>query len=144
MFYYSRHHFSNDSGRPTGKVLLVFLLVMLCCQSCYQYQIIVPNVSVEDSRTMNRNIKKPVIVKNWLWGFVRTPGYSIRALDCIPPAQDNEPVKPLWLSSTEAKRNFGQTMATVFSLGIYSPSTLSWECASPPGKEGIIKPKPKP
>ncbi len=115
-----------------------WVLLVIVCQSCYQYNIRVPtDVSVVRSQTLDRNFKKPVVYNNLFWGVARKKGYSISAVDCIPPGEDPT---PQWISSVSMKKTFGQSMITLLTLGIWSPININWECAPPCVKEAVIKP----
>jgi hypothetical protein len=105
----------NRFRRARPAVGLLFVL----CTGCYHYLVAAPHFDPADewhSRTIH----------SYAWGLVNKPQMAL-AHEC----EDSNAIDQLRVST-----NLGTTLATVLTLGIWSPLKVEYKCAKrrqPPG-----------
>jgi hypothetical protein len=64
----------------------------------------------------------------YFWGLAKSPK------QITTPACDS--LGAYGVSEVKIKKNFGQTIMSLLTLGIYSPATIEWKCSKTCPKEG--------
>lgn len=96
-------------------------------QGCYHYRI-----STAKNDPSTTYVKKTA--HSFFWGLVqkRENGIDVVAANC-----DSLQVNSL--DEVRVTTNFGYSLITVATLGIWSPITVQWKCAKPATREGEIR-----
>ncbi len=97
----------------TGKKLFIVLLV-LSIVSCYHYRVI--NTNNDPSTEYQKKI-----MWSYAWGLVNKPQNFH-----VPNCNNSNAMDEVMFS-----KNFGQSLITVFTLGIASPVEIKWKCHKP-------------
>ncbi len=100
--------------KNTFPVALVF--VLLSFSSCYTYR-------VATHAQEGTVLSKPVTAHMFFWGLVQKPK------QITTPICDSLQVNGM--SEVTYKSNFGYSLITVVSLGIWSPVKMQWRCSKP-------------
>lgn len=105
------------------------LLVVICAffQGCYHYR-----VSTTKSDPSTTYVTKTAHA--FLWGLVQK---RENAVDVVAANCDSIGVNKL--DEVRVTTNFGYSLITVATLGIWSPVTIQWKCAKPCAREGEIR-----
>ena len=104
----------------TGIWLIAFTLFL---SSCYTTR-----VSTEAQE--GAELSKPVTSNAFFWGLVQKPA------EIHTPVCDSLGVNGM--SQVVVKSNFGYSLITVATLGIWSPVQIQWRCSKPCKKSGDI------
>jgi hypothetical protein len=107
-----------------NKIFFIHLIFAILICGCQTLEI---NTPVDDKGT---ELKEQVII-SFAWGIWNSP-QKLTADNCIINTND---VNDLGLDVVNFKKNFGQTLVTVITFGIVSPSTISWKCNKPKQRE---------
>jgi hypothetical protein len=94
------------------KLFIVFLVLSIV--GCYQYRVI--NTNNDPSTEYQKKI-----MWSYAWGLVNKPK------DFHVPNCDNSNA----IDELQFSKNFGQSLITIFSLGIASPVEVKWKCHKP-------------
>jgi hypothetical protein len=97
----------------TGKQL-VFVLLVMSVISCYHYRVV--NTNNDPATEYERKV-----MWSYAWGLVNKPKDFH-----VPNCNNSNAIDELIFS-----KNFGQSLITVFSLGIASPIEVKWKCHKP-------------
>ena len=105
--------------RRRQRMLITVLLLVAFTQGCYHYRVTTPtpDPATEYEKRTSHGL---------LWGLVKDD----------QPARDCEKSKAL--DEVRVSTNFGYALATVLSLGIWSPLDVEWRCAKPKPRRGSI------
>lgn len=99
---------------PFRKQLLVFILLLAVSaqlSSCYHYRVVASNDPATDYYT------DKCVRHDFLWGAIQAP--VAKADDCLTGG----------MAEVKVSTNFGYALATVLTLGIWSPMHIEWRCA---------------
>ncbi len=96
---------------------VLLLAMVLFCSSCYQYR-------VATQAGPGTEFSKPVTAHVFFWGLVQKPKNDVHT-----PLCDSLGVNGM--SEVVVKNNFGYSLITVATLGIWSPIRLQWKCSKP-------------
>ncbi|PSL49888.1 Bor protein [Chitinophaga niastensis] len=107
---------SPSFRRPGMHGLL--LACILCTSSCYSYRIATHAQPATDAAPVNR-----VRAYSLFWGLLNKPQVI------STPVCDSLGVNGV--AEVRVKTNFGNTVLTFCTLGIYCPVTIEWKCAKP-------------
>ncbi len=116
------------------------VLLTISLGSCLEYSVAVPTdvsqvrAAKEAAKKDQRKNKQEQKIYNLIWGIIQKPGYGVKAYTCIPPG--DQPMQ--YISSVKITKSFGQRLASLLTLGFYSPMTATWECSQPPSQEGHL------
>lgn len=105
------------SSRNQCIIPALLIATVLLCSSCYQYR-------VATQAGPGSEFSKPVTAHVFFWGLAQKPKYDTRT-----PLCDSLGVNGL--SEVVVKSNFGYSLITVATLGIWSPIRLQWKCSKP-------------
>ena len=94
------------------KLFIVFLVLSVV--GCYQYRVI--NTNNDPSTEYQKKI-----MWSYAWGLVNKPKDFH-----VPNCNNSNAIDELQFS-----KNFGQSLITIFSLGIASPVEVKWKCHKP-------------
>jgi Bor protein len=106
-----------------GKIIEVkrfalFSILIYCLSGCYSFKI----------ATHAQEGSEPIVVKSksFFWGLVvNPPTLSTPICDSL---------NSMGMTEIRVKRTFGNSFATLITLGIYSPATLEYRCSKPCAK----------
>lgn len=99
------------------------LSASLLFSSCYTYR-------VATHAQPGTEVSKPVTAHSFFWGLLQKPPQ-------IPtPICDSLGVNGM--AEVTMKTNFGYSLITVATLGIWSPVRVQWKCSKPCKKEGEL------
>jgi len=99
------------------------ITAMLFLSSCYSYR-------VTTEAQAGTEASKPVTAHAFFWGLVQKPS------EIHTPVCDSLGV--IGMSEVTVKNNFGYSLITVATLGIWSPVQIQWKCSKPCKKTGEI------
>ena len=99
------------------------ITAMLFLSSCYSYR-------VTTEAQAGTEASKPVTAHAFFWGLVQKPS------EIHTPVCDSLGVNGM--SEVTVKSNFGYSLITVATLGIWSPVQIQWKCSKPCKKTGEI------
>jgi hypothetical protein len=105
-----------------GRKLLSALLLTLIFSSCYTAR--VATRAQPGSEVAHQN------VNFFFWGVIQSPK-RINTPIC-------DSLNVNGLSEVMVKNNFGYSLITVVTLGIWSPTRLEWKCSKPCQKVGTL------
>jgi len=112
-----------NSGKSFIVMGLVCITILL--SSCYSYRIATrAQPGAEFSKS------KPTTVHSFFWGLVQKP-QTIPTPDC-----DSLDVNGM--AEVTMKTNFGYSLITVVTLGIWCPMKVEWKCSKPCKKTGNL------
>lgn len=119
---------SPDPGISRRNVCKIVLLLAVASvlQSCYHYTITSKNSASTET--------KSATMHNLFWGLAIKPRNGLNPPNCAAP----DP--PVGLHKVRVTTNFGYSVITVVTLGIWSPMKVEWQCAKPcqPGGDPVI------
>ena len=95
----------------TKFLLALSILSIFTIQGCFQQRVI-NKPSVEATEY------KEAVVSSYLWGLINKP-QNFQITNCDSCAGIDEVV---------FKKNFGQSVVTIITLGIVSPMKVKWKC----------------
>jgi hypothetical protein len=113
-------------NKVTRRIMnLIFLATCFCMvQGCYQYRVSTSNF---DPSTPYRS----KTVNSFFWGLAQPSnnGVTVVAYDC-------DKLKLNSLDEVTVCNNFGYSVITVATLGIWCPMKVKWKCPKPCPREG--------
>jgi hypothetical protein len=101
------------------------LLVLLCTialSSCYSVRV--------QTHTQPASEMQYKTVNSFFWGIVQSPQ------NVVTPICDS--LGSNGLAEVTVKNNFGYSLITVVTLGIWSPTRIEWKCGKPCQKVGKL------
>lgn len=106
--------------------IVLLLALASTLQSCYHYTITSKNSASTET--------KSATVHNLFWGLAVKPRNGLNPENCAAP----DP--PVGIHKVRVTNNFGYSVITVATLGIWSPLKVEWQCAKPcqPGGDAVI------
>jgi choline-glycine betaine transporter len=105
-------------------ITVVWLLTMsLFFSSCYTYR-------VATQAQAGTETNKPITTHSFFWGLVQKPK------EIHTPMCDSLEVNGM--AEVTVRNNFGFSLITVVTLGIWSPMRLEWKCGKPCKKSGTL------
>jgi hypothetical protein len=105
----------NKSILQRCRSVLIVLLISVSFSECASYRI----TTLKQSGTEYQELK----VNSYLWGILQSPK------EVTTPVCDS--LGSPGLSEVMLRRNFGDYLASVFTLGIWNPALLKWKCSKP-------------
>ena len=99
----------------------VLISLMLC--SCYTAR--VETKAQAGSEVSHQN------VNFFFWGAIQSPKRIVTPI-CDSLGSNG-------MAEVTVKNNFGYSLLTVITLGIWSPARVEWKCGKPCAKDGVIK-----
>lgn len=116
----------NSTGKSLRRIMLL-LAVASVLQSCYHYTITSKNSASTET--------KSATMHNLFWGLAIKPRNGLNPPNCAAP----DP--PVGFYKVRVTTNFGYSVITVATLGIWSPMKVEWQCAKPcqPGSDTVIE-----
>lgn len=102
--------------------MALVLSLTLTCSSCYTYR--VETKAQAGSEVSHAN------VNSYFWGAIKSPA------TITTPLCDSLNVNGM--AEVTVKSNFGYSLITVVTLGIWSPSRVEWKCGKPCQKVGNL------
>jgi len=112
------HPFCN-SQRLFGCMLAISIFF----SSCYSYR--VATLAQAGTETL-----KPITAHSFFWGLLKSPK------EIHTPICDS--LGSTGMAEVNVKNNFGFSLITVATLGIWSPIKLECKCSKPCKKEGVL------
>lgn len=108
-------------------LLLQTMVVAGLLQSCYHYRISSAQFDPSTQYTASKR------VDSFFWGLLqkRENGIDVVTKDC-------DALKIYKVDEVRVSTNFGYSLITVATLGIWSPIKVQWKCAKPCTREGEI------
>ena len=99
------------------KILFIILISFysVCFTSCYSHRIA---TNAQEGTEVTR-----VVVNSYFWGLVADPP------KITTPICDS--LGSLGLSEVTIKRNFGNCLVSILTIGIYNRSTIEYKCSKP-------------
>ena len=118
-------HFKS-ARRNVGRIMLL-LAITSSLQSCYHYTI--------TSRNSASTETKSATMHSLFWGLAIKPRNGLNPPNCAAP----DP--PVGFHKVRVTTNFGYSVITVATLGIWSPMKVEWQCAKPcqPSGDTVIE-----
>jgi hypothetical protein len=102
-------------------VCMVTMMVLL--SSCYSYRVVTQaQAGAETTAT--------VTTSSFFWGLVKSPK------EIHTPVCDS--LGSTGMAEVTIKNNFGFSLITVATLGIWSPIRVEWKCGKPNKKTGTL------
>lgn len=113
--------------KPTAFLWIITAVITVGLPGCYHYRI-----STAKNDPSTTYVKKTA--SSFFWGLVqkRENGIDVVAANC-------DSLKVASIDEVRVTTNFGYSLITVLTLGIWSPVTLEWKCAKPCAREGEIR-----
>lgn len=105
-----------------SKKLVIGLAVTLMMSSCYTARVATQAQAGTETSRQNVNF--------FFWGLVQKPARI------TTPVCDSLNVNGM--AEVTVKNNFGYSLITVVTLGIWSPTRLEWKCGKPAQKVGNL------
>ncbi len=102
---------------------VIIVAIALVLSSCYTHR-------VTTEAQEGTELSKPVTSNAFFWGLVQKPA------EIHTPVCDSLGVNGM--SQVVVKSNFGYSLITVATLGIWSPVQIQWKCSKPCKKSGEI------
>ena len=111
----------RNQKRSRNRLYLVILILFFFSlqTGCYHYHVTAPKpdpATEYESRT----------VHSFLWGLIQSD--NVEDSDCLSYALDE----------VHITNNFGYSVVTVVTLGIWAPLDVQWRCAKEPSPDGEI------
>ena len=100
-----------------------FIAATLFLSSCYTYRVATEALPGTEN-------SKPVTAHALFWGLIQKP------TEIHTPVCDSLGVNGM--AEVTVKSNFGYSLITVATLGIWSPVQIQWKCSKPCKKTGEI------
>lgn len=100
-----------------------FITATLLLSSCYTYR-------VTTQAQPGAEASKPVTANAFFWGLVQKP-VEIHTSVCDSLGVNG-------MAEVTVKNNFGYSLITVVTLGIWSPVKIQWKCSKPCKKSGEL------
>lgn len=97
--------------------IMVLLSLASVLQSCYHYTITSKNSASTETQSATMH--------NLFWGLAIKPRNGLNPPNCAAP----DP--PVGFHQVKVTNNFGYSVITVVTLGIWSPMKVEWQCAKP-------------
>jgi hypothetical protein len=91
--------------------------------SCYSYR-------VATQAQAGTETNKPITAHSFFWGLLKSPK-EIHTPTCDSLGANG-------MAEVNIKNNFGFSLITVATLGIWSPMRIEWKCSKPAKKTGIL------
>jgi len=107
--------------RKVNALLLTAFVVLF--SSCYSYR-------VATQAQAGTETTKTITAHSLFWGLVKKP------TEIHTPLCDSLQINGL--AEVTVKSNFGYSLITVLTLGIWSPMKLEWKCGKPCKKSGEL------
>lgn len=98
--------------------------VTLLFSSCYTYR-------VTTQAQAGTEVNKTITAHSYFWGLAQKPPDFIHTPICDSLGVNG-------MSEVTVKSNFGYSLITVVTLGIWSPMKLQWKCSKPCKKTGTL------
>ncbi|SEO81078.1 hypothetical protein SAMN05192574_113117 [Mucilaginibacter gossypiicola] len=99
------------------------LLLSLLLSSCYTARVETKAQAGSEVSYQNVNF--------FFWGAIQSPKRIVTPI-CDSLGSNG-------MAEVTVKNNFGYSLLTVVTLGIWSPARVEWKCGKPCAKEGTIK-----
>lgn len=99
------------------------LLLSLLLSSCYTARVETKAQAGSEVSYQNVNF--------FFWGAIQSPKRIVTPI-CDSLGANG-------MAEVTVKNNFGYSLLTVVTLGIWSPARVEWKCGKPCAKEGTIK-----
>jgi hypothetical protein len=109
--------------KQKGVCAIALLIVLFSFSSCYTYR-------VATHAQAGTELSKPVTAHVFFWGLIQKPK------QITTPVCDSLQVNGM--SEVTVKNNFGYSLITVVTLGIWSPVKIQWRCSKPCKKSGSL------
>jgi hypothetical protein len=103
--------------------LIAVLLFPLMLSSCYTARVETKAQAGTEVSHQNVNF--------FFWGAIQSPKRIVTPI-CDSLGSNG-------MAEVTVKNNFGYSLLTVITLGIWSPARVEWKCGKPCAKEGVIK-----
>ncbi len=100
-------------------ISLLLVIVLFSTESCYHYRVL----TTESDPATEYQSK---VVYSYFWGLVNNPK------DFVVPNCNNKNA----LDEVRVTTNYGYSILTVITLGIFSPIEVKWRCSKPPKRQG--------
>lgn len=107
-----------------NKVVIWLMMISFLLPGCYTYR-------VTTQAQAGSEISKPVTVNSFFWGLVKSPKNDVHTPICDSLGVNG-------MSEVIVKSNFGYSLITVATLGIWSPVRMQWKCSKPCKKTGTL------
>jgi hypothetical protein len=111
----------NRSARFYRKLVPILLLPVVL-SSCYTARVETKAQAGTEVSHQNVNF--------FFWGAIQSPKRI------VTPICDSLGVNGM--AEVTVKNNFGYSLLTVITLGIWSPARVEWKCGKPCAKKGVI------
>jgi hypothetical protein len=98
------------------------VVILLTLSSCVTYRV--------QTKKLEGTEYEQQRVSSILWGILQSPKVV------TTPVCDS--LGAAGMSEVYIRRNFGDYLLTMITLGIYNPATLKWKCSKPCPKTGIM------
>ncbi|HLL30169.1 MAG TPA: hypothetical protein VK403_04155 [Allosphingosinicella sp.] len=119
------------SYKPISKSLLAFIVSgsLAGCSTFHVYQVGGPG----DSQPQNVPDTEWIYVKrnSFLWGLVRQ---DLPVDNCRDTAGNRKGIEEI-----RVDRNAAQGIASILSLGLWTPVTIGWRCNKLQGQTGVVE-----
>src|SRR5262245_29933060 len=112
-------------GSAASRRRLAFSGVLLALAGCADYHLTVP----DSDPIQLEGQKDPYVVRSanaYVWGLVLDP-------EVLPAECQGQGINDVFV-----KRNFGQDLASVVTLGLWMPAEVAYRCKAPPTRGGTI------
>ncbi len=103
--------------------ILLLISVALLFSNCYSYR-------VATQAQAGTETSKTITAHSLFWGLIKKP------TEIHTPVCDSLQINGL--AEVTIKSNFGYSLITVLTLGIWSPMKLEWKCGKPCKKSGEL------
>jgi hypothetical protein len=114
--------FHNKTVRQWQRMVVIVSLASVCLCGCATYRI--------DTYRQPGTEYQQCKVNSFFWGLLQSPQ------EVTTPVCDS--LGSPGLSEVVLRRNFGDYVASVFTLGIWNPALLKWKCSKPCQKRGSL------
>ena len=101
----------------------LLIALAFCLGSCYTYRIQTEAQPGTELLSTKAN--------SYFWGLAQKPKNGISTPNC-------DSLRARGMSVVQIKTNFGNALITVFTLGIWSPLRIYWQCSKPCAAEGEL------
>jgi hypothetical protein len=109
---------------PIAAMPVVCLVTMtIFLNSCYSYRVATQAQAGAETTTT-------VTAHSFFWGLLKSPK------EIHTPVCDS--LGSTGMAEVTIKNNFGYSLITVVTLGIWSPIKVAWKCGKPNKKTGIL------
>ena len=111
--------------------LAAVLAIGLWSSACATYHVFQVGGPLEEGNQPLTEWKSKTL-NSFLWGAIRQ---DLPVDNCKLGDQSRTGIEEVKVES-----NFGGTVATVLTLGLWRPLKVSWRCARPKGLHGVVEP----